>query len=204
MPTDIDLDEVKAGPAESGVLDIILKRWSPRSYAEKPVPSSDLVKIFTAAAWAASSNNEQPWRFLVGKKGDATYAKILDSLVPFNQAWAKTAPVLILSVAKKLFTKNGTPNGYALHDTGAASANVSLQATALGLHTHGMGGVDKAKARELFEIPEAFEVGAAWTLGYLGEPEALPESYQEMEKAARTRNPLNEFVFAEWEKPAEL
>ena len=204
MPTEIDLDEVKAGPAESGVLDIVLKRWSPRSFADKPVPSSDLTKIFTAAAWAASSMNEQPWRFLVGKKGDETYAKILDSLVPFNQMWAHTAPVLILSVGKKLFTTNEKVNDYALHDTGAASANMSLQATALGLHTHGMGGVDKAKARKNFEIPEAFEVGAAWALGYLGDPDALPESYQAMEKAARTRNPLNEFVFAEWEKPAEL
>jgi len=200
----IDLDEVKAGPAETGVLDIILKRWSPRSYLDKPVSSSDLTKIFTAAGWAASSNNEQPWRFLVGKKGDATYAKILDSLVGFNQAWAKTAPVLILSVGKKTFTKNGDPNPYALHDTGAASANLSLQATALGLHTHGMGGVDKDRARKNFDIPEAFEVGAAWALGYVGEPDALPEAYREMEKAGRKRNPLNEFVFSEWEKPAEL
>ena len=204
MPTDLDLDEVKAGPAESGVLDIILKRWSPRSYADKPVPSSDLTKIFTAASWAASSTNEQPWRFLVGKKGDATYAKILDSLVEFNQAWAKTAPVLILSAGKKTFTANGQPDPYGLHDTGAASATMSLQATALGLHTHGMGGVDKEKARKLFAIPEDFEVGAAWALGYLGDPEVLPEAYREMEKAARTRKGLEEFVFAEWEKPAEL
>jgi nitroreductase len=200
----IDLDEVKAGPAESGVLDIILKRWSPRSYADKPVPSADLVKIFTAAAWAASSYNEQPWRFLVGKKGDETYAKILDSLIEFNQAWAKTAPVLILSVGKKTFTQNEHPNAYGLHDTGAASANMSLQATALGLHTHGMGGVDKDRARKNFAIPEDFEVGAAWALGYVGDPEALPEVYREMEKAARTRKPLGEFVFAAWEKAAEL
>jgi nitroreductase len=200
----IDLDEVKAGPAETGVLDIILKRWSPRSYADKPVPSADLTKIFTAAAWAASSYNEQPWRFLVGKKGDETYAKIFESLVEFNQAWAKTAPVLILSAGKKIFTNNAYPNPYALHDTGAASANFSLQATALGLHTHGMGGVDKEKARKLFEIPEEFEVGAAWALGYLGEPDALPEAYREQEKAARTRKPLTEFVFSAWEKPASL
>ena len=204
MPTDIDLDEIKAGPAESGVLDIILKRWSPRSYADKPVPSAELTKILTAASWAASSTNEQPWRFLVGKKGDATYAKILDALVDFNKTWAATAPVLMLSVAKKTFTKNENPNPYALHDTGAASATMSLQATALGLHTHGMGGVDKDKARKNFEIPEEFEVGAAWALGYLGEPDALPESYQVMEKAPRTRKPLEAFVFAEWEKPAEL
>jgi len=140
----------------------------------------------------------------VGKKGDATYAKILDALVDFNKTWAATAPVLILSVAKKTFTKNGNPNAYALHDVGAASATLSLQATALGLHTHGMGGVDKDRARKNFEIPEGFEVGAAWALGYLGDPDALPESYRAMETAARTRNPLNEFVFAEWEKPAEL
>jgi nitroreductase len=204
MPTEIDLDEVKAGPAESGVLDIILKRWSPRTYADKPVPSGDLVKMFTAASWAASSTNEQPWRFLVGKKGDATYAKIFEALVPFNQGWAGSAPVLILSVAKKTFAKNGRPNGYALHDLGAASATLSLQATALGLHTHGMGGVDKEKARELFGIPEDFEVGAVWAVGYLGDPETLPEQLREMEIAGRERKGLGEFVFAEWETPAEL
>lgn len=200
----IDLEDVKSGPIESGVVELILKRWSPRSFDDRPVSSADLTKIFTAAAWAASSYNEQPWRFLVGKKGDKTYAKILDSLVEFNQAWAKTAPVLILSAGKKTFTANGQPDAYGLHDTGAASANLSLQATALGMHTHGMGGVDKDKARANFAIPEDFEVGAAWALGYLGEPEALPEAYREMEMAARTRKPLEEFVFAEWDKAATL
>ncbi|MBW4038468.1 MAG: nitroreductase family protein [Acidobacteria bacterium] len=199
-----DLDSLKHGPKETGVEELILKRWSPRSYADKPVSSEDLTKVFTAAAWAASSYNEQPWRFIVGKKGDETYAKILDALIEFNQTWAKTAPVLILSVAKKTFTQNGQPNAYGLHDTGAASANLSLQATALGMHTHGMGGVDKDKARANFAIPDEYEVGAAWALGYLGEPTALPEPYAGMEVAPRTRKPLQEIVFSAWEKPATL
>jgi nitroreductase len=199
-----NLETLKHGPAESGVEEIILKRWSPRSYADKPVSSADLTKIFTAAAWAASSFNEQPWRFLVGKKGDATYAKILDSLIEFNQAWAQTAPVLILSVGKKTFSHNGSPNGFAMHDTGAASATLSLEATALGMHTHGMAGLDQGKARANFGIPEDFEIGAVWALGYLGDAEALPESYREMEKAARARKPLAEFVFGDWDKAAEL
>jgi nitroreductase len=198
------LEALKHGPAASGVEDLILKRWSPRSFADKPVSTEDLTKIFTAAAWAASSYNEQPWRFFVGKKGDATYAKILDSLIEFNQGWAKSAPILILSVGKKTFTQNNQPNAYALHDTGAASANLVLEAAALGLHTHGMAGFDKDKVRASLDIPEAFEIGVVWALGYLGDPSALPDPLKEMELAPRQRNPLSEFVFEAWQKPATL
>jgi nitroreductase len=199
-----DLEALKHGPAESGVDELILRRWSPRSYADKPVSSEDLKKIFTAAAWAASSSNEQPWRFLVGKRGDETYAKIFDTLVEFNQSWAKTAPILVLSVARKTFTKNGQPNAWALHDTGAASATFSLQATALGLHTHGMAGYDRDKARANFSIPDDYDIGAVWTIGYLGDPAALPEHLQKMETAPRERKPLAEFVFEAWDSPATL
>jgi nitroreductase len=199
-----DLETLKHGPASTGVEEIILKRWSPRSFADKPVASDLLTKIFTAASWAASSYNEQPWRFLVGKKGDDTYTKIFDSLIEFNQNWAKSAPVLILSVGKKTFTQNGQPNGYALHDTGAASATLSLEATALGLHTHGMAGFDKDKARASFGIPEDFELGAVWALGSLGDPSALPDQMQQMEIAPRTRKSLPEIVFSAWDTPASL
>jgi nitroreductase len=199
-----DLEALKHGPVDSGVEELILKRWSPRSFANKPVSSADLVKIFTAAAWAASSFNEQPWRFLVGQKGDPTHEQILSSLLEFNQAWAKSAPVLILSVAKKTFTQSGKPNTVALHDVGAASATLSLEATALGLHTHGMGGVDRDKARAVFAIPEDFEIGAAWALGYLGAPEALTDELKGKETAPRSRKPLAEFVFSAWDQAADL
>jgi len=199
-----DLETLKHAPIALGLHDLIAARWSPRAFSDKKVSSNDLTKIFTAAGWAASSSNEQPWRFLVGKKGDDTYAKILDSLVPFNQDWAKSAPVLILTVAKKTFAKNGNPNGWALHDTGAASANMSLQALALGLHTHGMAGYDKDKARAHFDLPEDYETGAVWALGYLGDPETLPEHLKKMELSLRERKPLEAFVFNRWEISATL
>jgi len=199
-----DLETLKHGPAETGIEELLLKRWSPRAFADKPVSSADLKKIFHAAAWAASSYNEQPWRFIVGKKGDETYAKIFDCLVLMNQGWASSAPVLVISAGKKTFTQNGQPNSYALHDTGAASATLSLEATALGLHTHGMGGFDKDKARETFNIPEDFEVGAAWAIGYLGDPSILPDQMKTMETAPRSRKPIEQFVFSAWDKPATL
>ncbi len=198
----IALETIKEVPAASGLHDIIRHRWSPRSFSEKAVSAEDLTKVFTAASWAASSNNEQPWRFLVGRKGTDTYAKILDSLVEFNQKWASSAPVLYVSAAKSHFSKDQTRNGFALHDTGAASATLSLEAAALGLHTHGMGGFSKDKIRTHFSIPDDFEIGAAWALGYLGEPTALPGFLQTMETAPRSRKPLADLVFNKWNEPA--
>ena len=204
MPGTITLDHVKHAPADAPVYDLILSRWSPRSFADKPVSDIDLKTVFTAAGWASSSYNEQPWRFLVGRKGSETYKKIFDSLMPMNQAWAVTAPVLYATFAKKTFSHNGAPDAYGLHDTGAACANLSLQAQALGLHTHGMGGFDKETLRAFFGVPSDFDAGAVWALGYAGDPENVPDNFKADEKAPRKRKALDEFVFSDWEKPASF
>jgi nitroreductase len=195
---------LKHAPDGAGVEHLIRRRWSPRAFADKDVSADDLKKLFEAARWAASSFNEQPWRFLVGRRGDETYKKIFGALVEFNQSWAKSAPVLVLSVAKKTFSANGQPNRYGLHDTGAATTLLSLQATANGLHTHSMAGFDAEQARASFAIPSDYDIGAVTALGYFGDPESLPDQMQKTEVAPRQRKPLEEFVFSDWDKPAEL
>jgi nitroreductase len=202
-----NLENIKHVPASTGILDIISRRWSARAFSDKAVSTEDLHVIFTAASWAASSTNEQPWRFLFGRNGDVTFAKILDSMVEANQVWARHVPVLLLSVGKNIFSPGpytGAHNPYALHDTGAASAYLSLQATALGLRTHGIGGFDHEKARTHFHIPAGFEIGACWAIGYLGDPDTLPERLKERELAPRSRKPISDFVFAEWDVSAKL
>jgi nitroreductase len=198
------IDKLKHAPEVAGVDDLIRRRWSPRAYSDKEVTTAELKKLFEAARWAASSSNEQPWRFLIGRRGDETYQKIFNALVEFNQSWARSAPVLLLSVAKKSFTAKGTPNAYGMHDTGAATANLALQATAIGLHTHSMAGFDREQARASFAIPSDYEIGAVTAIGYLGDPTGLPEHLHKMEVSPRQRKPLEEFVFSAWEKPAQF
>jgi nitroreductase len=199
-----EIEKLKHAPKETGLHDLILRRWSPRAYADKEVTVAELKKLFEAARWAASSSNEQPWRFLVGRRGDETYQKIFNSLVEFNQNWAKSAPVLVLSVAKKTFTEKGTPNAYGLHDTGAATATLALQATADGLHSHSMAGFDKEQARASFAIPTDYELGSVTAIGYFGDPAILPDHMKKMEVASRQRKPLAQIVFSDWEKPAQF
>ena len=204
MKSSQDVEQIKHGPAETGVEELILRRWSPRSFSDRKIDPADLKKLFEAARWAASSYNEQPWRFVLGIGGDETYTKIFDSLIEFNQGWAKSAPVLILSVAKKTFTQGGKPNYYGLHDTGAATAYLALEATALGLHTHSMAGFDHNQARAAFSIPDDFDIGAITAVGYFGDAATLPDQQRQMEEAPRVRKPIEQFVFSAWEQPASF
>jgi nitroreductase len=200
-----EVNNLKQAPAVDGVLPVIHHRWSPRSFSSRDVAPADLAKLFEAARWAPSSYNEQPWRFLVGARNSLTYKKIFDSLLPFNQAWAAHAPVLILGAAKTKFSHNDTPNGFAVFDLGAASGYLVLQAAALGLSTHQMAGYDQTAARQAFEIPDTYALGSVIALGYQGEPSALSnERMLAQELAPRQRKPLKDFVFSAWGSPADL
>lgn len=200
-----ELNQSKQAPDVDGVLPIFHTRWSPRSFTDREVSKADLAKVFDAARWAASSFNEQPWRFLVGTRGSEAYKKIFDSLMPFNQQWAYAAPVLILGTARTKFSHNQTPNRIALFDLGAASSYLTLQAAALGLVAHQMGGFEADAARAAFAIPEDFTLGSVIALGYQGEPDALPnEQFVAQELAPRQRKPLKDFVFSAWGEAANL
>jgi nitroreductase len=192
-----ELEHVKAALTRQPVHELIRKRWSPRAFSDREVTTEQLVSLLEAARWATSSYNEQPWRFIVARKSDPeTYGKLLGSLMELNQLWARSASVLILSLAKKNFTHNGTPNLYALHDAGMAFSNLALQATAMGLSVHFMGGFNRAVARAAFQIPDDYELGAVAAIGYAGDPETLPEQFRQAELASRTRKPLEELIYA--------
>lgn len=185
----------KPAVTSAPVHDLIRDRWSPRAFAATPVPREAVTSILEAGRWAASTNNSQPWRWVVttSDQPDA-HAAALACFAPGNQRWAKAAPVYIFALARKTFEANGNPNGHAWHDTGAAGAQMALQAGALGLVVHTAGGIDRDKIRETCSVPEGYDICCAFAVGYQGDPDSLIEELAVRERAPRARKSLEELV----------
>lgn len=194
----------KTAETDHRVLPVIEQRWSPRSFAGRDVEQEKLRSAFEAARWAPSCFNEQPWRYVVARRSEReAFERLAGCLRPGN-SWAKSAPVLILSVAAEDFSANGKPNRHAVHDVGLATAHFVLQATALDLVVHQMAGFDRDLAREAASVPAGFEPVTMMAVGYPGKPEALSEELRQKDLAPRKRRPQSEFVFGgTWERGFE-
>jgi nitroreductase len=182
---------------------LLAERWSPRSFDEAhEVADEQLAAILEAARWAPSAGNQQPWRFLVGRRGDDTYKGIFESLRDGNKAWAAEVSVLIAAIADE-----GAPySDYAAYDTGLAVAQLALQTHALGLHAHQMGGFYPERLLAAFDIPaEGFRPLTVIAIGNSAHADRLSEELRVRETADRQRRPLSEtFYNGAWGSPIEL
>ena len=196
----------KLADTQYPINDLLRQRWSPLAFSDQMVEPEKLCSVLEAARWAASSYNEQPWSFIVATKDNqGEFERLLSCLAEGNQEWALNAPVLMISVAKLHFERNGKENRHAFHDVGAAAAQLAIQATANGLFIHQMAGFDVLKTREIYSIPEGYEPVAAIALGYQGDPQALSEKLQQRELTPRSRNPLEKSVFSgAWNQASPL
>jgi nitroreductase len=189
----------KPASADYPINELMRRRWSPRAFEEgKAVEREKLLTLLEAARWAPSCFNDQPRFFLVFDGSDAdALERARACLVPGN-AWALKAPVLLLSVARETFEKNGKPNRWAQHDVGLATENLFLEAVEIGLAAHAMAGYDADRARKEFEIPEGFTPIAMIAIGYpyRGKLEELDEKLRAKELAPRERKPIGRMAFA--------
>lgn len=174
---------------------LVQRRWSPRAFDPRPVGREVLLRLFEAARWAPSSYNEQPWRYIMVTQENPERLKEAQSVLSPGNAWATKAPVLVCTIAQLAFGRNNKPNRHAFHDVGAASENLLLQATALGLFGHQMAGFDVEKARVVFQVPDGYEPVAMMALGYPADLETLTEEQRAHEQRPRVRRFIEEFVF---------
>ncbi len=66
------MQHLKEARPDHPIEELVAQRWSPYVSSHRPVATEDLLALFKAARWAASSHNEQPWRYLVATRGNAS------------------------------------------------------------------------------------------------------------------------------------
>ena len=185
----------KQAPFKYEIHPLISDRWSLRAYSQEKVSKEVVQRLFEAARWAPSSSNDQEWRFIIGFRGDQTYNTLFETLIDFNQLWAGEAYMLVLVCGQTISKKTGKPSPVFSYDVGQSVAMLSIQATHESLFVHQMGGFDKSKARELFELPDSVEPIVVMSIGYPGDASKLHSNLKPLEKAERVRNNFDTFVF---------
>jgi nitroreductase len=163
---------------------LFLERWSPRAYDRSVISNEDALTLFEAARWAPSSYNSQPWRFVYAHRDTPQWDKLFGLLNEFNRGWAHTASLVIIAISKKTMTPPGgqpAPSRSHSFDAGAAWMALALQATRMGLHAHGMTGIDFANAPTVLGLSDDFNVECGIVVGRSGDASVLPEGLRARE-----------------------
>jgi len=173
---------------------ILLNRRSLRAMNGKPIEAEQLFSLFEAARWAPSSYNNQPWRFIYGKKGTKHFDTLFSLLVEANQSWCKNAAVLVCVLSKTTFDHNRKPSITHSFDAGSAFENLCLEGCSQNLVVHGMQGFNYELAKSALQVPDDHQVEAMIAIGNPAPRESLSPELLEKEVPTH-RRPLEEIVF---------
>jgi nitroreductase len=184
---------VKKAPTDLELHPLLVNRWSPRALdVQDAISNEDLYAILEAARLAPSAFNEQPWRFIVGKRGEDTFNEILNGLGEFNQMWAKNASALLLVAGTKQRT-NGDPHPSYQYDLGLAVSQGTFEAHHRGYVTHQMTGFNHDVMCKTFDLT-TYEPVVVIAIGKQDSADILPEAMAEREKAQPSRKPLRDLI----------
>ncbi|MGO4254976.1 nitroreductase family protein [Marmoricola sp. RAF53] len=182
---------------------LLRDRWSPQVYdPTHELDDADLALLLEAARWSPSAGNSQPWAFLVARRGEPAHAALMDALSRGNKSWVPAASAVLISLHRVGDDEDPalTYSDYAAYDLGQAVAHLTVQAQAMGLHTHQFAGFDHGRVAELFRVPAAWKVTTAIAVGERPADDLLAEADPaliEREAAPRVRKDLADFVFSD-------
>jgi acyl-CoA thioesterase FadM/nitroreductase len=173
---------------------LIAARRSRRAFADRPVEPEKIERMIEAARWSPSSDNRQPWRYVVVEKGVPERPALEEALSRGN-AWAKKAPVLIVAGARKEDGSVVETREYYLHDTGLATMSLLYRGVDQGLLVHPMAGWKEGPLKAALSLPEEFKPIAVVAVGYPGRHEDLDEETRKKDEKPRVRKGIGEIAF---------
>ena len=181
----MSLDQTPTRQPDHPVAPQFPARWSPRSFTDRALSEAEVMSLLEAARWAPSASNQQPWRLVWARRGEDGFTAIHAALASGNQVWAGKAGVLFAVASKDTQTNREgaeVPNRTAGFDTGSAWMSVALQAQAMGLVAHAMGGFDKDRLAAAVHLPDGHTLHCVVAVGEQGPAEALPDDLAAREK----------------------
>lgn len=133
---------------------VILKRRSIRSFKPDPISESIIEILLEAARWAPSAGNRQPVEVIVVKRSSQKQQLVTAAL---GQRFIEAAPIVFVICADldRSSARYGTRGSslYAIQDAAAATQNILLTATDLGLGTVWVGAFDESEVAKALKLP---------------------------------------------------
>jgi len=162
-------------------------RRSIRAFKSDPVPEEVLHRVLTAAIWAPSAGNLQPWEFVVVREPNRKRQLAKAAL---GQYFIAEAPIVVVVCAniRRTATYYGKRGAelYCIQDTAAATQNLLLAAHAEGLGACWIGAFREDKVASLLQLPPHVRPVAIVPIGYPAEKPRAP-----------SRRPLSEVLHEE-------
>ncbi len=156
-------------------LDVIFARRSIRKFTSQPVGESEITHMLQAGMAAPSANNFQPWHFVV-----VTERSVLDALAtahPYGKMLFE-APLAIAVCGDPEVS-----DAYWIQDCSAATQNILLAATALGIGSVWLGCTPRPQrvksVLDILCIPEKYPVLSLIALGYPDEQKSPDTKYSQ-------------------------
>jgi acyl-CoA thioesterase FadM/nitroreductase len=180
---------------------VISARQSLRAFSDRPVEREKIERMIEAARWSPSCANRQPWRFvIVEKEGPTRHA--LEEALDGGNVWARRAPVLIVTGARKEDGSSVETREYFHHDTGLSTMSLLYRAVDQGLLVHPMAGWKEEPLKKALSLPEDYRPIAVIAVGYAGKQEDVDEATRKKDERPRVRKDAGEIAFRDrWGEP---
>jgi nitroreductase len=162
----------------TGVLDIIFRRRSIRSYTDQPVAPELLLQLLQAGMAAPSACSSRPWEFVV-----VTNTDIMAEVRQKMRFGQYNAPAAVCVCANLKIANNSAAKHYWIQDCSAAVENILIAAAGLGLGTVWLGVYPlepvMRTVRELLSIPDEVIPLCIIYVGYPAEQKEARTNYDE-------------------------
>ena len=163
-------------------LELAKKRYSVRSYSDRPVEKEKLDYVLECARLAPSATNAQPWKLYAIE--DPKVKEEIQECYP--REWMKQAPIIIVVCVneKGAWKRSYDGKNHADVDGSIITEHICLAAANCGLGSCWVCAFDPEKCSKILDLPEDLRPMAIIPIGYPA-TDSIPE---------KKRKPMEEIV----------